>query len=535
MRIDQLWVEAFKNLRDIKVRFDRESPYTVLVGENGSGKSNLLEALAMIFRNLDLDEVAPFSYELRYRCRDYDVEVTAKENRYPRFRVRTVGGSDYEALSRRKFMSADADGRPLYRPTFVFGYYSGPSDRLASIFERHQERYYGAIIREPSARSVANVDASALRRLFYAQTLHGQFALIAFFMEPEDSEDDREFLREYLQIDGLESVLFALNRPGWSREGGDPRFWGAVGEVQEFLDRLYEEAMLPLRMDRRTSVELASNRAIENLYLFLPGAKGLSRVYRSYANQYAFFTALESMHLSKLLAEVRTRVRMAPSAGGGKMTYRDLSEGEQQLLLVLGLLKFTATEETLFLLDEPDTHLNPVWSTQYLSFLHRFIRQRESCHIVMSSHDPLVFAGLTKEQVLVFRRGQEGRAVVEVPEQDPRGMGVAAILTSDLFRLRTTLDSVTQERLDQRRTLTQKDDRSNEEEADLERLHRELEPLGFSRTTRDPLYGLFLEAWTKQEDPEWRRQVQLSPKQQRDRWRLANQIVQRLRDEKVSK
>ena len=534
MRIDELRVEAFKNLRDIRVRFDRQSPYTVLVGENGSGKSNLLEALALIFRNLDLDEEAPFSYELKYQCRGHEVAVSAKQGRYPRFRAKPTNGTTYETLPRRKFMSVDEDGRPVYRPTFVFGYYSGPSDRLASIFEKHQERYYGAIIREPSARSIGSGDASALRRVFYAQTLHGQFALIAFFMEPEDSEKDREFLREYLQIDGLDSVLFALNRPGWNRKGGDRRFWGAVGEVQEFLDRLYDEAMPPLRMDRRMSVDLASNRAIENLYLFLPGAEELSRVYQRYGNQYAFFTALESMYLSRLLGEVRTRVRMAPRAGGGEMTYRDLSEGEQQLLLVLGLLKFTATEEALFLLDEPDTHLNPAWSTQYLSFLHRFIKQRETCHIVMSSHDPLVFAGLTREQVRVLRRGEEGQAVVEVPEQDPRGMGVAAILTSDFFRLRTTLDAETQERLDRQRILMLNEDRNGQEEAELEDLQRDLDRLGFSRSIRDPLYGLFLEAWTREEDPAWRKQVQLTPKQQRDRMRLASQIVEQLRSETES-
>ena len=77
--------------------------------------------------------------------------------------------------------------------------------------------------------------------------------------------------------------------------------------------------------------------------------------------------------------------------------------------------------------------------------------------------------------------------MVEVPEQDPRGMGVAAILTSDLFRLRTTLDAETQERLDRQRILMQKDDRNDEEEAELEGLHKELDRLGFSRTIRDPL------------------------------------------------
>ena len=164
------------------------------------------------------------------------------------------------------------------------------------------------------------------------------------------------------------------------------------------------------------------------------------------------------MHLSKVLAEVRTRVRMSVGAGGGNVTYRDLSEGEQQLLLVLGLLKFTARDEALFLLDEPDTHLNPAWSTQYLSFLDRFIRGRDSCHIVMSSHDPLVFAGLERAQVRIFRRDENGFAVAELPDQDPRGMGVAAILTSDLFRLKTTLDAQTQAALDRQRVLAMERD-----------------------------------------------------------------------------
>jgi len=54
------------------------------------------------------------------------------------------------------------------------------------------------------------------------------------------------------------------------------------------------------------------------------------------------------------------------------------SEGEQQLLLVLGLLKFTAEEEALFLLDEPDTHLNPCLERSIPEFSDRFIERRKA-------------------------------------------------------------------------------------------------------------------------------------------------------------
>src|SRR5262249_38828639 len=155
----------------------------------------------------------------------------------------------------------------------------------------------------------------------------------------------RAFLRDHLQIEGLDSVLFALKRPPWAtkaKKGGDARFWTAEGEVREFLSRLYDAALLPTRMMRRIPVDLTKDPLVESIYLFLPDSAALERVYQSYGSQYAFFTALESTYISKVLAEVRTRVRMSPAAGAQAVTYRDLSEGEQQLLLVLGLLKFTA-------------------------------------------------------------------------------------------------------------------------------------------------------------------------------------------------
>ena len=77
MRLDELYIGEFKNLRDLHVDFDAGSPYTVIVGENGAGKSNLLEALTLIFRQLDLGRPAPFDYRLSYRCRDHDVKIEA--------------------------------------------------------------------------------------------------------------------------------------------------------------------------------------------------------------------------------------------------------------------------------------------------------------------------------------------------------------------------------------------------------------------------------------------------------------------------
>jgi predicted ATPase len=535
MRLDELWIEDFKNFRDARIEFDEESPYTVLIGENGAGKSNLIEAIAWIFRALDLDEPASFGYEIKYRCRENDVRVKAAKGHAPLFWAKSPSAKEYQEIPKTRFMAVDPEERPLYRPAFVFGYYSGPSDRLSVIFEKHRERFYRLIIQPSSKRQKRPVRSNALRRLFYSQTLHGQFALLAFFMNALDSERDLAFLRQHLQIEDLDSVLFVLKRPPWRRSGGDPRFWNAEGEVRTFLGKLFDAALLPMRMQRRIPVDLAKNPSVENLYLFLPGTKALEEVFKVYDNQYAFFTALESTHISKLLAEVRTRVRTSEGAGKTIVTYRDLSEGEQQLLLVLGLLKFTAEDEALFLLDEPDTHLNPAWSVQYLEFLNFFISRRESCHIVMSTHDPLVFSRLRKSEVRILRRDADGFVRAEEPEVDPQGMGVQAILTSDLFRLRTTLDAETQRDLDRQRFLSfKKDELSEEEDKELRDVSERLYRLGFTHAQRDPLYQLFLQKWTAREKPEWSLGAALTREQYLEQQRLASEIAGELAQERGS-
>lgn len=52
MRLKSLTLSQYKNLKDFSLSFDGSSFIDVFVGKNGSGKSNLFEALILIFRHL---------------------------------------------------------------------------------------------------------------------------------------------------------------------------------------------------------------------------------------------------------------------------------------------------------------------------------------------------------------------------------------------------------------------------------------------------------------------------------------------------
>ena len=263
MRLDKLTIRRFKNLRDFSIDFDEKSLTTVLVGGNGTGKSNLLEALVIIFRDLDLDEHPTFAYQLSYNCRERRIEIDADPERT---RDAVKVSVDGEKIPSRHLVRAE--GRS-YLPNYVFGYYSGPSNRLELHFERHQQRFYQALL---------SGDDQALRPLFYARLVHSQFVLLSFFSE--DDAEVAQFLSDYLGIESLESVLFVMKQPPWKSKDGDSRFWYARGVVQRFLDKLYSVALAPIRLPQRVNLGLRKSTTLEHLYLYIADSKGLKKVSR---------------------------------------------------------------------------------------------------------------------------------------------------------------------------------------------------------------------------------------------------------------
>lgn len=292
-----------------------------------------------------------------------------------------------------------------------------------------------------------------------------------------------------------------MRQPGWAKQKGE-LFWGARGVVRRFLDELIQHALSPIKVTRQEDISLTgSNIRNEFFHLFLPDVKAL-REFARVLSADELFKMLESTLLSEIISEVSIRVKVSSSKE--PLTFRELSEGEQQLLTVLGLLKFTGGKDSLFLLDEPDTHLNPSWAVKYLKFLREFVPNHDTSHLLMVTHHPLAIAELKKEQVQVMKRDDEKQISAKMPDENPRGMGINLILRSDMFGLQTTLDDDTNQRLTNRNALAAKETLSKErivreqgfqpedEEQYLGRLNAELEHLGFNLATDDPDYLEFL-------------------------------------------
>jgi ABC-type multidrug transport system ATPase subunit len=193
-------------------------------------------------------------------------------------------------------------------------------------------------------------------------------------------------------------------------------------------------------------------------------------------------------------------------------------------------MRFTREDESLFLLDEPDTHLNPAWSVQYRRFLDVFGGLGDRSQVLMATHDPLVVSALKREEVRILERGEEGQVHAIRPLEDPQGMGVGNLLTSDVYGLRAQLDIVTLEKIEEKRNLASRPDLSASEEARLTQLATELRNLGFLMEDRDPDFQEYVRAKYSAHDvgrrPIYRNQDEVEAERQ-----LADQLYDELRGE----
>lgn len=543
MKIDYLKINSrFKNLDNVTVDFDEHHLMTVIVGWNGAGKSNVLEALVAIFRDLDLGESPRFAYTVKYSLQGekgtstgerwiiIDANPAWGETPTKQYRIRSsdadAGSLFNEAnwkdvpLSR---VARDKEGRSDYLPRYLFAYYSGPSDRLENYFKKHRNDFYRRLLRNELELE------GEIRPLFYAKPIHSQFVLLAFFLN-EDNSQERRFLKDHLGIDDLDAVHFVLRRPSWAKKR-DERFWGASGVVRDFLDRLFPHTLAPVKITRSEDTGLTgSNIKNEFFHLFLPSLDTLRAVAGSLSPD-EFFKMLESTLLSEIISEVRVRVKVTNVDQA--LSFRELSEGEQQLLTVLGLLKFTGGKDSLFLLDEPDTHLNPAWTVKYLRFLREFIPDQSTSHLIMVTHHPLAIAELERGQVQVMWRDSEGDVHADMPESDPRGMGYAGILTSDMFGLGSTLDEYTTDLLRKRRAIFEKDDVGEADKRKLHELNDKIDTLGLSTDHWDEDYREYLQI-RKREYPEiFADSVQETPELKQVRKEKAQEIVRQILEEEA--
>lgn len=411
MKVRHLFISEYKNLRNFSIDFDGASFLEVIVGKNGSGKSNFFEAVAELFRHLyefDTPGSSPpvFDYRVVFENRGTVYDVAWTSGRL------TVAGEVTQDLN------------DVLLPDNIVLYYSGHNRAISNIATPYDQRFKTSIgQRVDGGRRFVVIDGT-YKDLLLCLTLFGQ----------GDSKA-RTLAFERLGIASVGRELrLVFRRPLYARRSrfridADTernRYWRPRGRTKTFLERLHRCISSP--DDGRVRSEgyfPADGDRIEEYVLYLD-LDLYTAEFQEATAQY-LFRAFDNLKDLELLHEISLELTLKD---GTTASTADFSDGQFQSLYIYAIAEFFKDRQYLALLDEPDSFLHPEWQFTFLNQVNDLsLDAFVNGHVLMSSHSAVTLIPYENGKVIFF--DAEGRSLRSY--RLPKGVAINR-LSSDLIK-----------------------------------------------------------------------------------------------------
>lgn len=335
-RLKSVYIKDYKNIQDQTFDFSSNTGYIALIGLNGSGKSNLLEAISIIFNGLFNKKAIPFEYEIKY----------------------DIDGHIYE----RKKLSAKKDGlrvkdEDMQYPSSIIACYSGEDLRLWHIaYEEYYMQYFKNAIR----------DRSFAPKIIYINKYCWKIAFISLLCSKKDSV--KEFLKHVFSIDDITSVGIHIEADAEKRD----KF--ADHTACRWYDRIKE------LQDEDDHHQLINARTLATTDMMLYGAPN-NDIAPYYMFQFLYLLALPEKNAEKgqTIDKLITGIDIFING----ISFDNLSEGEKKLILIETITQILGDENSLVLLDEPDAHVHIENKKKILETIAQYNGQT-----ILTTHSP---------------------------------------------------------------------------------------------------------------------------------------------------
>lgn len=376
MKINYIYIDGYKNLNKLELSFYDDSTVNALIGNNGSGKSNVIEALTLVFTSVYNDSTVDFVYEIHYIIADNEIVLSNKEKIVFLKNNKPVKKSEKEVCL----------------PRSIFLYYCGETDRLQKLALDCQDKKFEKALKTDGEVVSKYVSCVGLKEF--------SAALLANAIYKNATYDKVCELINIYNIGG--PVTFNLKRPSWSKNASitEESFWNAKGTVAMILHAIKDEGELQI-IDKNTAKIIVEN--IADLKL---GAESV----------FDLFVRFELLIQADILNSIDFKIVKE----GVVITPDDLSEGEKQLAQFLCLLEATKDYRALFFLDEFDSFLHPNWQRHFAEIIDGISITGQ---VLFTTHSPLTLGKIRKENIHILKEGQ-----VYAPSVDTYNRDVTEVL-----------------------------------------------------------------------------------------------------------
>ena len=444
-------------------------------GLNGSGKSNVLEALAGIFYHLEFcvakfrpenfekhferHTCSPDAYVIKYLIcgevqEDAEIQLSelvtiAKEKgKEPKMGVQSFSFEEEKetreiSLIPTKGLQESAAGKK-FLPDLVVGYTSGENEILSLPFIKtrlvHYDEYKEAIIKE-------FIFQEPEISLLYTDKDMSQAILLACMI----FEDEKALkpIKDELGIVGVQSFRMNLNNQELVFNKDEKSISVPILQnIYEIIDKF--KKCTPFSYTRKLKIGQNNQKEIDVLTLdfFIDNEskKTFKKHFKTSFELFRVFQLLYELNNISINAEVKEEVYKSRGVyTDGKLPVphvddqvfyfqdymilkniegldepkelflREFSDGEHQFIHTMGICLMLKDRRTLLLLDEPETHFNPSWRAKFVKVLNDSIKAGGTNNllkdVIITSHSPYIISDCLPNNVLFFSRNETTKQI----------------------------------------------------------------------------------------------------------------------------
>jgi predicted ATPase len=427
-RLISLELFNHKILENIKIEFSKEylnmaGPITTLIiGPNGTGKSEILRALIEIFRELEFEKYGEkfnsgYRFILSYHLYDGDYKIIKQEGKKKRIYKNEKEINISELQIPLKILASTF----ILNDKFIF-----PKKRISekqSCYEYLGIRTQsGAAGTRSYLKKLVESIINSFKNHFFIESVKEAFVFLQF--EPELTIYYHPRFRSSiftgeLTIEKMDDVF--IN-------------WEKRRRTEPYSFKPYKK-LLP--EEKRNIVNFINNNIQTKM----------KKYERSYFFEYHInFNEIESTN--QIIEDFKyIKILMGldileyPNIKVKKIVNYDLkdsSSGEYHFISTIMMILSRIEKNSLILIDEPENSFHPNWQLKYIENLKKIFSKYNSCHFLIATHSHFMISDLQKNSssIISLMRNNDNVIIPTLHSENTYGWSAEDILYN-IFLMRT--------------------------------------------------------------------------------------------------
>ncbi len=369
-----IYLDGFKNLKNIEINCNDKDNFLLIIGNNASGKSNILEAISAIFTEVYTRKRTPgFKYELKYVIENKEITIK-RDDESPHYEI------NKERTSRQKIIQDNL------LPSKILAIYSGEETRL---WEEYYEKFYFPYLRDLTSNTYDTFG----RKMLYINKYYWNIALLTLLLS--DKKDHVEFTENKLHIDkNSVKINFDFNLAFLTKNKSK--------ELEGFINEI--------NPDKKETINFSLNE-LKNILL-----PDFTFEKQQFVEKYTLEQIFEIFVYASMPKFKKAFKNLEISFNNG-LSIKSLSEGEKKYILIYTIVEILADENSIVLMDEPDAHIHETGKEIICDLFEKYSKEYNR-QIIVTTHSPTLVHCINDNHIIMIENNKGTSSVITQDRKD---------------------------------------------------------------------------------------------------------------------